>query len=447
MENNKINIKNLFKFIIGTLFGVFLVLIPFNFNGKIDTPLFYFLKLFIKKYNSTLILLMVALIVISALLSLINLFIKDSIFSKGKLMKNLFVTTPFYVANRILGAIIAILVYFKVGPEFIISVDTGDSMLSLATQLSVLVPMMLLFQTFILEFGAMEFIGQCVGFIVKPIFKVSEICATSIISAWVGPGNAAIMATKELFDKNYFTVREAAIISSQFTTGSIGWVVVVSSVMGVIDYFGQILLGLAIISVIVGFVAVRIPPISKYSNEYKDSKKVSIEPNKDESKNLLYSGLVKASERAETVTLDNFKNKINNMSFYILWLTPIIVCWGTLSLILALYTPVLKYISIPVEYILIMFNVPEAELAASAIMSGFADNYLPVILSTNIVAVETKIIVAMMSILTIVYLSETATLLSSTKIVNKFSHILIIFLQRTFISLPFVIIFVKFFIF
>ena len=93
----------------------------------------------------------------------------------------------------------------------------------------------------------MEFLGEIVGGIVKPIFKVSEICAVNIISAWVGPGNVAIMATEEFFQKGYFTVREMAVIGSQFATGSIGWIVLVSSVLNVIDYFGLILAGLAVV--------------------------------------------------------------------------------------------------------------------------------------------------------------------------------------------------------
>ena len=76
-------------------------------------------------------------------------------------------------------------------------------------------------------------------------------------------------------------------------------------------------------------------------------------------------------------------------------------------------------------------------------MSGLADNYLPVIIGSGISSVTTKIIVAMMSILSIVYLSETATLLTSTKTVPRFIDVIIIFLERTYIALPFVILFAK----
>lgn len=438
---SKNQLMNRLKFMLGTAFGILFVLIPFNFNGKVDTILFYYLKLFIAKFDGILQLILVMLIILSALLSLIDQLKPDTMIRKQRLMAKLFSTTPFYVINRILGAIIAIMVYFQVGPEFLVSADTGGAMLSLATQLSVIVPMMLLFQTFILEFGAMEFLGEFIGVIVRPLFKTSEICATSILSAWVGPGNAAIMGTRELFEKGYFTMKEMAIIGTQFATGSIGWIVVVSSVLGVVDQLGWIILILALVSIIVAFVSVRIPPISKYPETYIEGKETTQAV--EQAGSAWNRAVTNASNRAGDVSLKNFTSKIDNMTFYVLWLTPIIVCWGTIALIVALYTPILAFISLPIQWILQLFNVADASQAASAIMSGFADNYLPVILASNIASVETRMIVAIMSIMPIIYLSETATLLTSTKAVPKFLDVVLIFIQRTFIALPFVVILVK----
>jgi len=76
-------------------------------------------------------------------------------------------------------------------------------------------------------------------------------------------------------------------------------------------------------------------------------------------------------------------------------------------------------------------------------MSGFADNYLPVILGKGIGSASSRIILAMMSIEQLIFMSEIATLLKSCNIVQKFSHIVIIFLERTFLALPFVIWYVQ----
>lgn len=433
------------KFLIGTTLGIVLVLIPFTFSNGMDTILFHYLKLFINDYKTILQYLLVLCVSLSAVLSLYTLINKNSLLHEKILCKKLFVTSPFYAANRCFGAIISILCLFKIGPEFIISADTGGAMLDLATQLSILVPMMLLFQTLILEFGAMEFLGKLIGFIVKPLFKVSEICAVNIISAWVGPGNAAILGTQELFEKGYFTVKEAAVIGSQFATSSVGWVVLVCSVLDLMDYFGLIFLGITLIGVILGIISVRIPPIKNYPDTYVDGTTVSSISQKNHGTKLKNS-YMNASERANSVSLKNFTSKIDNMTFYVFWLTPIIIFWGSSALMISIYTPVLSWISLPIEMILNVAGIPDASVTASAIMSGFADNYLPVILGKGLESMESKAIIAMMSILQLIFMSEIATLLKSCHLVNKFRDIIIIFLERTFISLPFVILFVKLFI-
>ncbi|WMB29938.1 hypothetical protein N1495_03325 [Streptococcus didelphis] len=234
------------------------------------------------------------------------------------------------------------------------------------------------------------------------------------------------MATEEFFEKGYFTVKEMAIIGSQFATGSVGWVVLVSSVLGVIDYFGLIFIGLTLIGALIAAIGVRIPPISKYPDTYVDGTRINRHLTSKEG-NVFVRGLNSAITRANAVSLKNFTAKSDNMGFYIFWLTPIIVCWGTLALIVSLYTPFLAWVSLPVQGILSLFGVEEAKQTASAIMSGFADNYLPVILGQSIKSEVSRVIIATMSIMQIIYLSETATLLTSTNKEMSFLDVLIIF--------------------
>ena len=435
---------NIIKFIGGTLLGILLVLIPFNFNGTVDTVLFYYLKQFIRANQSPLRFIIMILMCISAIVSLYDFIAKPDWIRNNKILKNIFSTSLFYIVNRFLGALICVLVYFNIGPNFLISADTGESMFSLATQLSILVPCMLFLQTLILECGAMEFIGELIGFIVKPIFKVSEMGAVSIISAWVGPGNAAILGTRDLFEEGYYTVKEAAIIGSQFSTSSVGWIVLVSSVFGIMDHFGTLFLVITLVGIIVAMVGVRIPPISKYPNTYMNNSEISpLQVTQNESQSKIAYAFDRALQRADKVTLKTFSSKINNMLFYVIWLQPIIVCWGTLALIVSIYTPLLQWISYPIELILSIANISEPAASASAIMSGFADNYLPVILGKDIASVASRFIIAAMSILQIVFMSEIASLLTSTQVIKNFKDVLLVFIIRTFVALPFVILCVK----
>ncbi|MBI5974683.1 arginine transporter [Staphylococcus sp. H16/1A] len=446
MERNKqsqpVNIINILKFVICTILGIVIVLIPFSFSNGVDTVLFHYLKLVVQALYTPIQVLIILAFVISALLATYDMIAKPAWIRENPTLKNLFSTTPFYLFNRIMGAVISLLCFFKFGPQVITSMETGGAMLDLATQLSVLIPIMLLLQTLILEFGAMEFIGELVGFIMRPLFKMSEMTAVSAISAWVGPGNAAILGTKELFEKGYFTVKEVAAIGSQFAISSVGWVVLVCSVLDVMDKFGMIFLGITLIGMIVAAISVRIPPISKYPDVYVDgSTERHVEV--DQSQSKWQRAIGNACLRASQVTAQNFISKKDNMMFYVLWLMPIIVFWGTIALAISVYTPLLGWVSYPVELVLNLFNVAESNITASAIMSGFADNYLPVILGSKVTSAESRTIIAMMSILQLIFMSEIATLLKSTGALKNFKDILIIFLLRTFISLPFVILFVK----
>ena len=83
---NHLDRASLVKFIVGTVFGITFVLIPFNFGGTVDTILFYYVKMFVKAFNGPLTALLVLCIVASALLSLFNLVNQETIFYKNRLM-------------------------------------------------------------------------------------------------------------------------------------------------------------------------------------------------------------------------------------------------------------------------------------------------------------------------------------------------------------------------
>lgn len=434
------NLVNILKFSIATILGFLLVVIPFNFDGTVDTISFYYLKLLKSSLGNVLTFTVVSVVALSGIVSLITLLFKPKFILENKTLKSLFSTTPFYVANRLIGGLIAILCFFNLGPEFIISLDTGGTMLDLSTQLSILIPPMLFLQVLILEFGIMEFVGCLFGFIVKPLFKLSEFAAVNIISAWVGPGNAAIIGTKQLFEEGFFTFREVAIISTSFSISSIGWVVLVANVLGLMDVFDLFYFTICATGAIVAFITVRLRPISKIPNVYVDGSTQDKNPKSDlASKSNFDKAIDLACDRASIVSYKNFTNKIPNALSYVISLQPIIICWGTVALILSCYTPILEWLSYPIGVIMNILNVPDAFVAAPAILSGFADNYLPVILAKGLASTEVRFIVGAMSILQLIFMSEIGALLISNNIVTKFKDILIIFLQRTLISLPIVI--------
>jgi nucleoside recognition membrane protein YjiH len=434
---DKVSLKNVLKFVVGTLLGLFLVVVPMTFGKSVDTFTFYYLKKFVAWAGHPLEVLMTVIIVVSAVLALVDMISKPAWIEEQPFYKALFSCSKFEVGARILGAIFAVCACFMWGPEFVTSIDTGGTMLPLATQLSILIPPMILFQTFILEFGLMEFLGTVVGFIVKPLFKVTEMASVSIISAWLGPVSAGAIASKQFFDEGYFTVKEAATVAACFAVSSIGWCSLVANVLGVMDYFSYFYLAVVIVGVIQAIITVRIPPLSQYPETYKEG--VEKKEYRAIEGSRLNRAMVLACERADTAGTKNFTDKITSMVSYIVSLQPIVVCYGMVALILCTYTPILKWVSYPLGWFMDITGVPEAYAAAPAIISGFADNYLPIVLGKSVAAAQTKFVVGVMSIVELIYMSEIGALLLSTKLIKNLGHVVLIFVERTLIALPLVV--------
>ena len=79
--------------------------------------------------------------------------------------------------------------------------------------------------------------------------------------------------------------------------------------------------------------------------------------------------------------------------------------------------------------------MPEAAAAAEAIMLGFIDIFLPFIFGGSIQALSTKFVLAVVSILQIIFITETGALLLKLKMDIKFKDIVLIFLLRTLLAL------------
>lgn len=109
---------------------------------------------------------------------------------------------------------------------------------------------------------------------------------------------------------------------------------------------------------------------------------------------------------------------------------------GTIALIIAEFTPVFHWISQPMIPLLYLLQIPEAAAAAPASIIGFIDMFLPAVLASGIEAEITRFVIGALSLVQIIYLTEMGTLLLISKIPVKLWHLLVIFIERTLISLP-----------
>ena len=182
------------------------------------------------------------------------------------------------------------------------------------------------------------------------------------------------------------------------------------------------------------------------SNNYNDNVKEDLETI-PEGYNSFSWGYKKALEKADNSSnvkeffSDGFKNVLD-MWFGVL---PVVMCLATLALVIAEYTTIFQVLGTPFIPILKLLQVPEAAAASQTLIVGFADMLLPSVLAANTITSEmTKFIIACVSVTQLVYMSEVGGLLLGSKIPVNLKDLILIFLERTLVTLPIIVLIANF---
>ena len=394
MEKSYVTAKNLCKFLFGSAFGVLMFLVPIP-QGESFTTLLDFLKSWIKGlFGASLPYIIMAILVVSAVVSLYDYIAKPDWIRKNHYLSRAFSTTPLYLVSKIIGAVFAVMVVFKIGP------------------------------------------------VVRPLFHVPGRASIDLIASWFGASNAAVILTREQYMKGFYTRREAGYIMTNFSLVSIPFCLMVADTMGISNIFPPFYLCICVVGIILAVIIARIPPICTIPNTYREAVGKQIDEDIPQEKGVFAYALEMSCKRADkftakTVVTSGFEVLVG-MFFDLI---PIVVSWGTIALIIATYTPFFSWISYPMGMYLQALGVPESFAAAPATLVGFTDMFIPALLSVGLTSVKTKFVVGVLSLVQIIYLTEVGTIIIKSEIPLNFWKLLVIFLERTLVAIPLIVLF------
>ena len=440
MKEKSINKKNLLKFILGSLLGIVMFLVPIPQDGSFTT-LLDFIKGFLKDlFGASLPYILLVIVVGAAALSLYDYICKPDWIRKNHFLKKGFSTTPLYLVSKIIGAVVTVMVVFGIGPEFITSIDTGATMIDLCCTLLCIVIGFSFFLPFLTDCGIMEFLGVILKPVVRPLFRVPGRASVDLIASWFGASNAAVILTREQYMKGFYTKREAGYIMTNFSLVSIPFCLLVADTIGIANLFPAFYLCICVTGVVLAVICGRIPPLSKLPDTYQEQVGKSINEEVPEEKGTLAYALELSCKRAEKFGVKGVLNGgfevVMGMFFDLI---PIVVAWGTVALVIATYTPVFNWISYPMGLYLQLFGVEEAFAVAPASLIGFTDMFIPALLITGVASVKTKFIIGVLSLVQIIYLTEVGAIIIKSEIPMNFWKLLIVFLERTIIAIPIIV--------
>jgi nucleoside recognition membrane protein YjiH len=430
-------------FLIPSILGVFLFITPINLGDGFKVPIAMLANWLDGIVSPMIELFAFTIFVIAALGSIIMHFVPQK--GPRTLLDSLFRVHWFWTIMRVLAVVFAYMFLWQVGPESFRSENTSGLLITADGGLVTFMFTLFFFAGLLLplltDFGLMEFFGSMMVKVMRPLFKIPGRSSIDALASWVGDGTIGVLLTaKQYEDKNY-TGREAAVIATTFSVVSITFCFVVLETVDLSDYFFQFYGSVILIGLILAFIMPRIFPLRQKKDLLIDG--TAPNPNAEdipEHLNVVSYGTENALSKAQSnrhlgrVLAGGFKNVLE-MWFAV---TPVIMAFGTIALVLAEYTSVFVILGTPFEPILALLQIPEAGAAAQTMIVGFADMLLPSILGAGIESDMTRFFIATISVTQLIYMSEVGGLILGTKLPLKIWDLFVIFLIRTIISIPLV---------
>jgi len=422
------------KFVIVSAIGLFLFMAPIPTEDAFNIPLGFAIdwlenSVFTGDITTWL---LQGIVTISAIGSLITALFKIQF--KHQALQSVFNTSPLYFISRI----VALFFVWGIAPGFITSPFTGGVMMDISAHL-IAVFLILGFAIPILtDFGIMEFMGILISKAVRVLFTLPGRSSVDLMASWFGSSLASIILTRGQHEKGYYTGREAAVICTNFAFVSLPFSFVVANAIGIESHFVLWYLIICVTCIVLALITPRIYPLRGLPDTYLDEVGQQIDEVVPENISTFKYALQLASGRAERTRLsDIFKNGIDMYINIFFDLIPLILAWGTISLAIFEFTPIFQFISMPMGWFLQLFGIQGAMEFAPATLIGFLDMYLPAILLADASDyLYTQLILGALSIVQIIYMTETGISILKSKMPLNLWKLFVIFMIRTLIAIP-----------
>ncbi|MFS8651065.1 MAG: YjiH family protein [Caldibacillus sp.] len=415
--------QNIMKFVVYSLIGIFMFFIPISIYGKSSIPLDHI----VSWIRNTIPGLVPYYILITIALGVIFPFFNGS-WKKSKV--NLVMTL-----FKVIGFVFAVMLFINTGPAWFFDESMGPFLFnSLVTSVGVLVPIGAVFLAMLTGFGLLEFIGVLMQPIMRPVWKTPGRSAIDAVASFVGSYSIGLLITNRIFKEGKYTIKEAAIIATGFSTVSATFMVVVANTLELMEIWNIYFWTTLVVTFTVTAITVRLWPLSKMSGAYYQD--VEGKPEKVVNKQRIKSAWNEAMKVASTAPNLWQITRVNLVDGYKMTMAilPSIMSIGFFGLVLAEYTPIfdiIGYIFYPFTWIA---QLPEPLLAAKAASMGIAEMFLPSLLVAEADLI-TKFVIGVVCISQIIFFSAVVPVILSTDIPISIPKLITIFIERTILSI------------
>ena len=346
--------------------------------------------------------------------------------------------TPFWLVSRLIGAVVVVMVYWRLGPEVILRADIGGSLLFHVAPRVLVLSLVLGFATpLLLDFGLVEYIGTFMRPIMRPFFNLPGRSAIDCLASWVGNGEVAVLLTVEMHDEGHYNDREAAVIATTFSVIGIPYTYAVADLVGLSDRFSLLLFAIYFTLALLAFIMPHVWPLSRISEHYSGRKGRHPLPEKiPHGYTLGRWSFLSAVHKAGQTTFRKYLQSVMHLSLSLLFCTlPLVIAWGAALLILNEMTSIFRLIEVPFESLFNFAGIPEAKQISTAVVLAFVDQFLGAVVGLQCETEAAKFLCATISATTLISMTETGGHIWHSRIPIGFGTLLWLYLVRTLFSL------------
>lgn len=419
---NAYSTKDALKFIICSLIGLIMFFVPVNLMGASTILIDHIVTVLKKVLGTGAGYYALGVIIFGGL----SPFVKKT-WNKDK------VTTVFSIF-KILGIVSGFMFLFNIGPAFLFEPGMMPFLYNkLVVPLSLLIPVGAAFLSFLVGYGLMEFTGVLMQPVMRPIWKTPGRSAVDAVASFVGSYSLGLLITNKVFLQGKYTIKEAVIIATGFSTVSATFMIIVAKTLGLMEMWNFYFWSTLIITFIVTAISVRIYPISKKSDEYitkNNDPEIIVKENRLKTAWKEALQVSKDSQNIVENTMANLKDGMRMIGNIL----PTIMSIGLLGLLLAEFTPIFDIIGYIFYPFTALLQLPEAMLTAKALAISIAEMFLPtsIIMDAPLIS---RYVVGVCSISCILFFSASIPCILSTEIPVSIKELVIIWVERIILSL------------
>ncbi|NEX80195.1 YjiH family protein [Bacillus thermocopriae] len=417
------NLGNMAKFFVYSAIGIFVFFIPVTLNGKSSIMLDHIVSYIQTSVPGVLPYYALLVILLGAIYP----------FVKGTWKKD--TVSLIFSILKVIGLVAGAMLVFNIGPKWFFDPDMAPFLFNkLVVSVGLLVPIGSVFLALLVGYGLLEFVGIFMQPVMRPVWKTPGRSAIDAVASFVGSYSIGLLITNRVFKEGKYTIKEAAIIATGFSTVSATFMIVVAKTLNLMEIWNTYFWVTFVVTFLVTAITVRIWPLSKMSDAYyqdmEGDEEVIIK--KDRVKTAWKEAMKTANH-----SLSLWKNIWENLKdgfVMTMGILPSIMSVGLLGLVLAEYTPVFDWLGYIFYPFVKLVQLPDAMLTSKASALSIAEMFLPALLVTK-AALVTKFVIAVVSVSSIIFFSAVVPCILSTEIPLTVGKLIIIWFERVILTI------------